>query len=281
MGILDGKAVVVTGAGDGLGRAYALHLAAEGAAVVANDLTPEAAEATVSEILEHGGTAIASAGSVASWHNAAQIIADCIESFGALDGLVNNAGVIRVSEPWLATESDIRLVVETNLFGAMFMGVHALKAMVKQGSGAIVNNTSAAQLGLPGMGVYGATKGALASATYSWALDAAAHGVRVNAYSPVAVTAMVDLSTIGLQNLPSPADNAPVVSYLLSDLAESVTGQVIQRRGDALVIMSHPDLTPHSTTPRAWTAESVSQALASVFPSGLQPVGDPRVRATV
>ena len=280
MGILEGKAIVVTGAGAGLGRAYALHAAAEGAAVVVNDVAPESAVTTVEMIANQGGTAIVSSGSVDSWVNAERVIADCARSFGAVDGLVNNAGVVRVSDPWLAEEADIRAVVETNLLGALFVGVHALRVMVKQGSGAIVNNTSSAQLGLPRMAVYGATKGGLASLTYGWALDAAAHGVRVNAYSPVAVTAMVDLSPLQLQELPSPEDNAPVVSYLLSDLAHDVTGQVVQRRGDALVVMSHPDLTEHSASAAPWTVETVVQTLGPVLRAGLQPVGDPRVRTT-
>lgn len=277
MGILEGKSVVVTGAGVGLGRAYALHAAAEGAAVIVNDLIPEAAEATATHIMETGGTAVAIAGSVGSWADAERVIAACVENFGTIDGLVNNAGVIRVAEPWLATESDIRLMVETNLMGAIFIGVHALKVMVARGGGAIVNNTSSAQLGLPKMGTYGATKGALASLTYSWALDAAPHGIRVNAYSPVAETAMVDMSSIPLGSLPTPEDNAPVVSYLLSDRAAGVSGQVVQRRGDSLVIMSHPDLTHHTATPSDWTAESVSQVLQPVMRAGAQPVGDPRV----
>lgn len=278
MGILEGKAIVVTGAGAGLGRAYALHAAAEGAAVVVNDLTPDSAAMTAESIANQGGTAIVSSGSVDSWANAERIIADCAKGFGAVDGLVNNAGVVRVSDPWLAEEADIRAVVETNLLGALFVGVHALRAMVKQGSGAIVNNTSSAQLGLPRMAAYGATKGGLAALTYGWALDAAVHGVRVNAYSPVAVTAMVDLSPLQLQELPSPEDNAPIVSYLLSDLAHDITGQVVQRRGDALVVMSHPDLTEHSASAAPWTVKAVAEMLGPVLRTGLQPVGDPRVR---
>lgn len=281
MGALEGKAVVITGAGAGLGLAYALHAAAEGASVVVNDLAPALAEAAADAIREAGGSAIASAGSVASWDQAAGLIADCTRAFGKIDGLVNNAGVVHTADPWLVEESEVRAVVETNLIGAMFVGIHALRAMVKQGFGSIVNNTSSAQLGLPRMGVYGATKGGLASLTYSWALDTAAHGVRVNAYSPVAVTAMVDASPMVLKELPSPADNAPVVSYLLSDLSSDVTGQVLQRRGDAVVVMSHPDLTEHVASPQTWTLASVAQELGPVLRSGLQPVGDPRVRAVV
>ena len=272
---------IVTGAGAGLGRAYALHAAAEGAAVVVNDVTSEAAVSTAAAISEQGGTAVVSAGSVADWDYAAQLVVDCTRAFGTVDGLINNAGVVRVCEPWLAEERDIRAVVETNLLGAIFVGTHVLRVMVEQGSGSIVNNTSSAQLGLPRMGVYGATKGGLASLTYSWALDAAAHGVRVNAYSPVAVTAMVDASPIQLQQLPSPADNASIVSYLLSDLAHDISGQVVQRRGDQLVVMSHPDLTEHAASADAWTLDSVANLLGPVLRCGLQPVGDPRVRTAV
>lgn len=279
--LLDGRAVVVTGAGAGLGRAYAMDVAAHGASVIVNDLSDMRAEAVAAEIRAAGFNAQACAGSVASWEDAQRVVDACTKHFGRLDGLVNNAGVIRVEEPWLADEAGIRAVIETNLMGAVFMGVHALRTMVRQGFGSIVNNTSSAQLGLMRMGVYGATKGGLASLTYSWSIDAAPHGVRVNAYSPVAATAMVDLSPMQHAALPSPEDNAPVVTYLLSDRASEVTGQVIQRRGDALVVMSHPDLTEHAAHPGTWDVEAVGRELDLVLRTGAQPVGDPRARAAV
>jgi NAD(P)-dependent dehydrogenase (short-subunit alcohol dehydrogenase family) len=278
MGLLDGKAVIVTGAGAGLGRAYAIDAAAEGARVVINDVTGDRLAETAAEISALGAKVVACPGSVADWTVADGLVEACRSTFGSVDGLVNNAGVIRIQDPWDADELGIRSMVEVNLMGAAFVGSRALQVMVEQGHGAIVNATSSAQMGLPQMSVYGATKGALASLTYGWALDTRALGIRVNAYAPVAVTAMVAGSSVAPTQLPSPEDNAPVVSYLLSDLAAEITGQVIQRRGDGLVVMQHPDLTDHIARPEAWTADAVARALDPVIRAGAQPLGDPRMR---
>jgi NAD(P)-dependent dehydrogenase (short-subunit alcohol dehydrogenase family) len=279
MGLLDGKAVIVTGAGTGLGRAYALNAAAEGARVVINDVTPDRLAEVAAEITTLGGPVVSCPGSVADWTVAGALVEECRAAFGSVDGLVNNAGVIRIEEPWDADEAGIRAMVEVNLMGAAFVGTHALRVMVAQGHGAVVNATSSAQMGLPQMSVYGATKGALASLTYGWALDTRAAGIRVNAYAPVAYTAMVAGSAVAPAQLPTTEDNAPVVTYLLSDLAGDITGQVIQRRGDGLFVMAHPDLTDHVATPAAWTTDAVAVALGPVLQAGAQPLGDPRMRA--
>ncbi len=276
---LAGKRIVVTGAGAGLGRAYAVYAAANGAKVIVNDLDAAAAAAAADEIVAAGGVALSIGGSVADWTAAQNVVALCVNNFGGIDGLVNNAGVHRVEQPWLADEDTIRSIVTVNLMGAAFVGVHAMKHMVEQHHGSIVNITSSAQLGLTNLGVYGATKGALASLTYSWAIDLRDHGVRVNAYSPVAETAMTVGSPIPLTGIPKPDENAPIVGYLLSDLSADVTGQVIQRRGDKLVVMTHPDLSEFAGTAAADTIEGLHAQFGPVLRSGLQPVGDPRVRA--
>ena len=152
MGLLDGKAVIVTGAGRGLGRAFALDAAAEGASVVVNDIDTEAAEKVAAEIAGDGGRAVSCAGSVANWDQADDLVQTCLKEYGALDGLVNNAGVLALRPAWDETEDSIRRVVEVNLLGALFVGTHAVRAMVDQGSGSIVNITSSAQLGLSTMG---------------------------------------------------------------------------------------------------------------------------------
>lgn len=276
---LAGKRIVVTGAGAGLGRAYSVYVAANGARVVVNDLDRGAAAAVADEIVAGGGIALPIAGSVAEWTTARQVVEGCVDSFGGIDGLVNNAGVHRVEQPWLAGEETIRSIVSVNLIGAAFVGVHAMKHMVEQRQGSIVNITSSAQLGLTQLGVYGATKGAVASLTYSWAIDLRDRGVRVNAYSPVAETAMTVGSPIPLTGIPTPEENAPIVGYLLSDLSADVTGQVIQRRGDKLVVMTHPDLSEFAGPATANTITGVHTQFGSVLRNGIQPVGDPRVRA--
>jgi len=275
---LAGKRIVVTGAGAGLGRAYAVYASECGANVVVNDLDVTAAAAVADEITAAGGAAVSIGCSVADWSTAENVVELCVSSFGGIDGLVNNAGVHRVEQPWLANEETIRSIVSVNLMGAAFVGVHAMKRMVEQQHGSIVNITSSAQMGLTELGVYGATKGALASLTYSWAIDLREHGIRVNAYSPVAETAMTVGSPIPLTGIPSPEQNAPIVGYLLSDLSADVTGQVIQRRGDKLVVMTHPDLSEFAGPAAADTIDGVHAQFGPVLQSGLQPVGDPRVR---
>src|SRR5690242_11011239 len=141
MALLDGKAVIVTGAGAGLGRAYAIGAAAEGARVVINDVTVDRLTEVAAEISAFGGTAVCCPGSVADWSVAAALVDECRATFGAVDGLVNNAGVIRIEDPWDADEAGIRAMVEVNLMGAAFVGAQVLRVMVGQGRGAIVNAT--------------------------------------------------------------------------------------------------------------------------------------------
>ena len=273
MSVLDGKAVIVTGAGQGLGRAFALDAAAEGASVVVNDIDGEAAEKVVAEIAEAGGRAVPVVGSVADWNGAGDLVAACLKEYGAVDGLVNNAGVLNLKHPWDESEQSIRHVVEVNLLGALFVGTHAVRAMVDQGSGSIVNITSSAQLGLSTMGTYGATKGALASLTYSWSVDLAGYFIRVNAYAPVARTAMAEMSPVLPPDMPDPVDNAAIVTYLLSDLSDGITGQVIQRRGNRLVVLAHPRLTDHGAEADAWTVDTVVEQFAPVLRQRQEPVG--------
>jgi NAD(P)-dependent dehydrogenase (short-subunit alcohol dehydrogenase family) len=273
MGVLDGKAVIVTGAGQGLGRAYALDAAAEGASVVVNDIDAAAAETVAAEIAGAGGRAVPVVGSVADWDRAGDLVAVCLKEYGAVDGLVNNAGVLNLTPPWDESEMSIRRVVEVNLLGALFVGTHAVRAMMDQGSGSIVNITSSAQLGLSTMGTYGATKGALASLTYSWSVDLGGHFIRVNAYAPVARTAMAEMSPVLPPDIPAPADNAAIVTYLLSDLSDGITGQVIQRRGNRLVVLAHPRLTEHGAEADAWTVDTVVDRFDPVLRQHQEPVG--------
>jgi len=274
MGVLDGQAVIVTGAGRGLGRAYALDAAREGASVVVNDVDEVGARTVAEEIEARGGQAAVVAASVSDWSGAGSVVRRCCDQFGQVDGLVNNAGVAEMAAPWDVHELDARRMVEVNLLGSIFIGTHAIRAMKEQGSGSIVNATSSAQLGMPNLGVYGSTKGALASLSYSWAVDLEPHGIRVNAFSPVADTQMSWKADIPRGKLPSPEDNAPAVTYLLSDLADGVTGQVLQRRLPAsLVIMSHPAHTEHAAVIEEATARGVAAALGPVLRAHGQSLG--------
>src|SRR5438094_616783 len=127
MKFLDGKAVVITGAGRGLGRAYALHAARSGAAVVVNDIDSEPAEEVAAAIVGEGGRAVPSVGSVADPGQAAAAVEACVAGFGKIDGLVNNAAIGHHTPPWEDDPVHIRAVLETNALGPMYCGTAAIK----------------------------------------------------------------------------------------------------------------------------------------------------------
>lgn len=282
VGVLDGKAVVVTGAGRGLGRAYALHAAGEGAWVVVNDVDGHEAESVAGEIRAAGEKAIACAGSVADWDFAGQLVAACVREFGALDGFVNNAGLYYVTEPWDDDERRIRKVVEVNVLGTLFCGAHALGQMVRQGHGSLVNITSGAHAGLPAMSTYAASKGAAASYTYAAAIDAAPHGVRVNAVSPIAMTRMgrvqggqlsdaVELAGDETRRGPGPENVAPLVTFLLSDLSAGITGQVVRLQGRELSLIEHPVVVQPVAEAEGWSVGEIAAAFDGELRKQLRP----------
>jgi NAD(P)-dependent dehydrogenase (short-subunit alcohol dehydrogenase family) len=272
---LSGLAVAVTGAGSGLGRAYALELARHGAGVLVNDIDAVAAGRTAGEIAASGGRAVEHAGSVAVWSHAADLVERCIAELGAIDLLVNNAGVMHVAPPWQEREAELREVVEVNLLGTMFCGAHAMRSMHARGGGAIINVTSGAHLGLAGASAYGATKGAVVSLTYAWALEGRDHGIRANAVSPLAETAILgawgaDVAPrrIAAARLGSPALVAPLVVALASPACAGVTGQVIRFDGRTLSALAAPHFARLGPERGDWTAVDLSDAIARELPPG-------------
>nr|BFE60723.1 SDR family oxidoreductase [Dactylosporangium thailandense] len=283
-GHLAGKAVVVTGAGRGLGAAYARLAAAEGAAVVVNDVDADLAGAVVEEIRGAGGRAAPFVGSVADWDRAGELVTACVEEFGAIDGLVNNAGIFRLADPREQDPAEFRAVLEVNVLGTAYCGLHAIRAMLQRGTGSIVNVTSGSHAGSAAMGAYGASKGAVASLTYCWATDLAGTGVRVNAVSPNAHTRMADAYEAYLgaaaqgQNVAkSPALNAPAVVYLLADASSALHGQVVRIDGDELSMVAHPAVQGHGALNPAWTVSAVAAAFAAGEVGPLSPLGLHRV----
>lgn len=278
MNSLTGKAVVITGAGRGLGAAYAALAAREGAAVVVNDVDAEQAREVVAGIEAAGGRAVADASDIATWDGAGALVAHCVDAFGAIDGLVNNAGIFRLASPFDQDPDDFRAVIEVNLLGTAYCGLHAIRAMTH---GSIVNVTSGAHAGSADMGAYGASKGGVASLTYSWAVDLAGSGIRVNAVSPNAQTRMAEAFEKHLgeraqrQNIGKPAEqNAPAVVYLLSDLSAAVHGQVVRIDGTELSLIRHPAVLGDGLRDPQWTVEAVAAAFESGgLASGLQPLG--------
>lgn len=276
MGILNGKAIVTTGAGRGLGQAFALHVAQAGAGVVVNDVDADLAEVTAENIRSQGGRAVVSPHSVADPAQAQAIVDLCVAEFGTIDGLINNAGLNYESLPWDEDVAQVRELVEVNVLGVMYTGIAAARAMVARGGGSIVNVSSGAMLGQRKLGVYAASKGAVASLTYSWALDMEDKGIRVNALCPLAHTRMVWKSERSLRACPpdrTPARIAPVVLYLLSDLSHGITGQVIRCNGPQLHIVGQPYLKAPILERDVWDSESVARAFDEVFQAHLEPYG--------
>jgi NAD(P)-dependent dehydrogenase (short-subunit alcohol dehydrogenase family) len=270
---LDGRAVVVTGAGQGLGRAFARHAAGLGAAVVVNDVDADLAHDTAATITAAGGVAVVSKHSVADAAEARALVDSCVEEFGRIDGLVNNAAVNYSALPWDEDPDRVRQLVEVNVLGVIYTGLAAVRAM-RPGS-SIVNISSGAALGQRALGTYAASKGAVASLTYSWALDLEAAGIRVNAVCPLARTRMVD-SERSMRNCPpdrTPERIAPLVTFLLGDRSIGITGQVIRCNGPQLHIVGQPYFKAPVLTRENWDDESVTRAFTEVFGAHLEPYG--------
>jgi NAD(P)-dependent dehydrogenase (short-subunit alcohol dehydrogenase family) len=268
MDVLEGHAVVVTGAGRGLGRAYALHAARSGASVVVNDLDSAASERVAEEIRASGGAAVASGHSVADRAAAEELIGLCVERFGGVDGLVNNAGLFHQADPWAEDLDRVRAMVEVNLMGTLHCGLAAIVRMRERERGSIVNVTSGTHLGHPGSAVYGATKGAVASLTYGWALDLMPAGIRVNAISPLAVT---DMKLPPYEGHARPEEIAAVTTFLLSDRSAGITGQVVRRGRRGLGLIVHPAIGTMVES-EVWEVDDIDRAFRETFRE-LQPIG--------
>lgn len=262
--MLAAKRVVVTGAGQGLGRAYAIAAAEAGASLVVGDIDVEAADATVATIRASGGTAVAVTGSVADWSVAQALTERCVQEYGGIDGLVANAAIMRNAEPWDETEAGLRAVAEVNILGVQFTARHAMRAMVEAGQGgSVVTVVSGARDGIAGMSAYGASKGAVAAMTANWALAGAPHGVRVNAISPLGLTRMSQADRrADRPPMPDPSHVAPVVTALLSSASAPLTGAVLRFDGTQLGRYGS-SLRTVATSAAGWSADHLATVLAA------------------
>ncbi len=246
MGMLDGKVAIVTGGGRGLGRAHCLALAAQGAAVVVNDLggglrgeasADSPADEVVREIVAAGGRAVADGSSVSDWKATSELVDRAVEEFGSLDVVVNNAGILRDKMVFSMTEDDYDQVVAVHLKGAFGLTRHAgayWRERHKAGEqvyGRIINTTSGTGLfGNVGQANYGAVKAGIASLTTISAMELGRFGVTVNAISPIAATRMTE-GVVDDAALNDPANAAAVVTYLASPQGGWLTGQVLRING--------------------------------------------------
>lgn len=282
MGILEGKAVVITGSGRGIGAACAMGAARQGAAIVVNDVEADVAEETAAAIRAAGGVAHACVADITDWDQAGRLIASCIDAYGRIDGLVNNAGLFHMNKAWDFDPVAARALVDVNVMGTLHCAGHAVKAMVAQGSGSIVNVVSGAHMGIDSLGIYGATKGAVASMVYGWAVDLRGTGVRINAISPFGNTRMAEHTSAYRKSIGAvdrsanfqPAEaNSPLVEYLLSDRAEGVSGQLVRIDSGEVQLYTHPALLLPSAFRETWTAEAIADAFDADLGKRLVPCG--------
>ena len=278
MGILDGKAAVVTGGGRGIGRGHCIHLAENGASVLVNDVDPDEGGKVVDEIRKKGGKAVASSADIGSRKGAEELIGQCVSEFGKIDAIVNNAGIVRDRSFLKMSDEEFDDVIRVHLYGTFWCGQVAARRMREQASGgAIVNTVSAAHFGNFGQTNYASAKGAIASLTYTWAMELARYGIRVNAISPsgttrMSATAKVDGKEIELPFI-DPALNGPMVAFLCSDEADYISGQVFGTGGDRVLLLEQPRYGTGMFKSGGWSVDAIREHFRGMLGNRLEPVG--------
>ena len=295
-GMVDGKVVVVTGAGGGIGRDIALALAAEGANVVVNDIgTSTTGEGTdtgpaqrvVAEIEAAGGSAAASTDSVADPRSANRIVQCALDHFGRIDGVVNNAGILRDRIFHRMSDDEWDAVIKVHLYGCYHVSRAAANHFKEQGNGAFVHMTSTSGLiGNFGQANYSAAKLGITALSKSIALDMLKFNVRSNCIAPFAwsrMTGSIPTDTPEQQARVDkikqmvPAKIAPLAVYLLSDAAAHVNAQVFALRNNEIFLMSQPRPLRSVQRSDGWTPQQIAEhampALQASF-VGLERSGD-------
>ncbi|MEY2928339.1 MAG: hypothetical protein RL367_2816 [Pseudomonadota bacterium] len=291
MGMMDGKAVLVTGAGRGVGRGIAIALAKAGAAVVVNDLgvsiTGEnadgsPAEQVAGEITALGGRAVANHDSVADWAGACAMVKASVDNFGRIDAVVNNAGNLRDVYFHKMSPEDFEAVIAVHLKGSFNTSRAAAPFFKQQESGAFVHMTSTSGLiGNFGQANYMAAKLGIVGLSKSIALDMQRFNVRSNAVAPFAWTRMIDsiptdtpeqkkrvdtLKTLDAEKI------APFVVALCSDGGAKVTGQIFGVRNNEIFLFSQPRPIRAAHTSDGWTPEAVAARVFDQFANDFYPL---------
>lgn len=292
MGLLDGKVALVTGAGHGIGRGHAMELAKHGASVIVNDLgtsvrgegVSTAAEETVRLIEKAGGVAVANYGDVSDFAAAGEMVRQAVDTYGQLDIVVNNAGIVRDAAIWNMSEQDFDAVMRVHVKGTWSTCHHAAlhwRARNKAGeanvNGRIINTTSGAGLGGNfGQTNYAAAKGAIVGMTLTLALELHRIGVTANAVGPSGLTRITaTMPGMGESFEPDevpedqyhpmdPANSSPLVAWLASDEAAHVTGQVIRSIEDRIIWMQGwKERKAISAGGKKWDAESLGTVMST------------------
>ncbi len=290
-GTMEGKAVIVTGAGGGIGREIAVMMATAGAKVIINDvgasLTGSGASTTPAQqtqaiIRQNGGLAEVSTDSVAEWTSAQKIIQAALDHFGRIDAVVNNAGILRDGIFHRMSADDWLAVISVHLNGSFFVSRAAAEHYRKQESGAFVHITSTSGLiGNVGQANYAAAKLGITALSKSIALDMQRYNVRSNCLSPWAwsrMTSSIPATTPEQQAMVeklqrmTPDKNAPLAVFLASDAAKGVTGQVFGTRMNEIYLFSSPR--PIRIVHRAdgWTPETIAEHALPAMQAAFMPL---------
>jgi NAD(P)-dependent dehydrogenase (short-subunit alcohol dehydrogenase family) len=291
MGRFDGKVAIVTGAGRGIGAAHARLLAAEGAAVVVNDLGADTggagadlspAQQVVEDIIAAGGRAVVNGGSVSRWADAEALVTQAVDEFGGLDILINNAGILRDRMSFSMDETEWDSVIDVHLKGhfapARFAAAHwrnRFKATNEPVNAKIVNTASESGLyGNAGQSNYAAAKAGIASLTIVMARELERLGVRVNAICPVARTRLTEATPgageymakkEGQPDQFAPENVSAVALWLASDLSAGVTGQVIKVMGGQVQLLRGWRPVAESLAEPEWTLDSFAAVASGLF----------------
>jgi NAD(P)-dependent dehydrogenase (short-subunit alcohol dehydrogenase family) len=289
MALFEGNVAIVTGAGRGIGRSHALLLASEGAAVVVNDLGGSSggegadaspAQQVVDEITTKGGRAVANYDSVSSWAGAERLVQQAVDTFGGLDVLINNAGILRDKMSFNMEEDEWDAVIDVHLkghfapsrFAASYWRAQSKETGVPVNA-KIVNTASESGLyGNAGQANYAAAKAGIASMTIVMARELERIGARVNAICPVARTRLTEGVAGDFMNPKegefdrfAPENISAVVGWLASDLSDGVTGQVVKVMGGQVQLVRGWRPITEATDDKPWTIDAINGVAGTLF----------------